>query len=344
MAILINGAGRGPVTAQQDADYFAGSLGGGRYVLPIGNRMEADAESVNTVRVLDGVLVTQGRRIQIDAGYFDDFIIPNGTQGVTSYYIIGYHIYTDAQSEEQIEQFVQASTADGVIAEDSLRDGNSQCYVSLYKVVQDGLLIDVLIPLFDEAHAMSDLPFALAIQDGEYGYINADEEFVPFKKASGTAEPAQVLTGYTFSNNEEQGIAGTMPDRGSVTLTPTGNNTVSGEPGYYSAITANGATAYAAGLSKAMEMASDNVVYNQSFALRTTGSQTLSYTAQQTCLAFFHNDSSEGGWSTSSCNGTQLGDGIYLLPAGKTASVSGSCNGAYQAANGALRVVKFNVV
>lgn len=248
MATLINGAGQGPVTAQQDADYFAGSLGNGRYVLPIGSMMEAGMEDVSTVRVMDGVLVTQGRRIQIDAGYFDDFTIPNGSQGVTSYYIIGYHIYTDSQSEEQIEPFVQASTVDGEIAEDSLRDGNTQCYVSLYKVVQDGLLIDSLIPLFKMAHSIADLPFALAIQDGEYGYINNDGDFVPFKKASGTAGPAQVLTGFTFSNNTEQGIGGTMPNRGSVTLTPEGNEMVAGEPGYYSEIIANGATAYSDGI------------------------------------------------------------------------------------------------
>lgn len=152
MAILINANGYSPVTAQEDADLYAGLVGDGRYVLAsVGNKMTAEAISSNLVRVMDGVMITHGRMLYIGAGSYDEFTIQTGSQGSTNYYIIGYHIYTDSSSDEHCETFVrQMSNATATITEASLRDGASESYVSLYRVTQSGINIASIEALFDE--------------------------------------------------------------------------------------------------------------------------------------------------------------------------------------------------
>lgn len=156
MAILINANGYSPVTAQEDADLYAGLVGDGRFVLSsVGNKMTAEPVSSNLIRVMDGVMVTHGRMLYIGAGSYDEFTIPNGAQGSTNYYIIGYHIYTDSSSDEHCETFVrQMSTATATIEEASLRDGASESYVSLYRVTQSGINISTIEPLFTETEGV----------------------------------------------------------------------------------------------------------------------------------------------------------------------------------------------
>lgn len=150
MAILINGNGYSPVTAQEDADLYAGLIGDGRYVLgSVGNAMAHEVVSANLVRILDGVLVTHGRMIYITAGSSDDFTIPVGSQGVTNYYIIGYRLYTDSSSNEHCEKFVrQMSSASATIEEASFRDGATESYVSMYRITQPGITIGTVEPLY----------------------------------------------------------------------------------------------------------------------------------------------------------------------------------------------------
>lgn len=84
--------------------------------------------------------------------------------------------------------------------------------------------------------------------NGQYGYIKAGADTVtPFRNPTGDALQSQVLAGKTFSSANLENAIGTMPNNGSVTLTPTGNGTVSGQPGYYSEIIADGSQAYQAG-------------------------------------------------------------------------------------------------
>lgn len=109
---------------------------------------------------------------------------------------------------------------------------------------------------------------------GQYGYIKEGADSVtPFRNPTGNALASHVLEGKTFSSANLENAVGTMPNHGSVTLTPTGNNTVSGDPGYYSEIIADGGTAYQAG--KTAMTVSGNVSSNI-FSRSTTGA--ISYT------------------------------------------------------------------
>lgn len=149
MAVLINGNGYSPVTAQQDADLYTGLVGNSTVVLNVGNKMAAQIYSATTIRVLDGEAISQGRRIHLDPGGYDDFTIPAGTQGVTSYYIIGYHLYSDSSGNELCETFVQnVASASATIEEEQLRDGATDAYVSMYRVTMSGTTLGTPTALF----------------------------------------------------------------------------------------------------------------------------------------------------------------------------------------------------
>lgn len=149
MAVLINGNGYSPVTAQQDADLYGGILGLPLTVLAIGQQMAATIVDANTVRIGDGEAVVQGRRIHNDPGEYDDFTIPSAGQGVTAYYIIGYHLYTDTSGNELCEPFVrQMSSATETITEAVLRDGATEAYISFYRVTMSGVAVSAVQKLF----------------------------------------------------------------------------------------------------------------------------------------------------------------------------------------------------
>lgn len=152
MATLINGDGNAAVYAAQDSDWFAGVEGNTTKILKVGAKMEYEIEDANTIAIKNGVLVTkEGRRVQIDAGAIDEFIIPTGTQGVTRYFIIGYHLYTDASSNQLCETFVQLmANGTDTIPEDTFRGGSTDVYVSLYRVKQDGITLDTIQSLLPE--------------------------------------------------------------------------------------------------------------------------------------------------------------------------------------------------
>ena len=115
MAILVNGSGFKFVTGQIDADLFRGLTGGDGVFLQTGSNMAYSVPSANTVRILDGEFITnEGRRIQIKAGNYDDFAIPSGSQGVTTYYFIGYRFYIgtgEQEGYELCEQYVYTGSS-----------------------------------------------------------------------------------------------------------------------------------------------------------------------------------------------------------------------------------------
>lgn len=154
MAVLINGMGYGPVTAQQDADLYGGLLGLPLTVLPIGQQMAATIIDANTVRIGDGEAVVQGRRIHNDPGEYDDFTIQTGSQGVTKNYIIGYEYYLepvggDITTAEKIRTFVQEGSS--APTEAVIRDGATSAYFSFYRVTQEGISISNVTPLYTSA-------------------------------------------------------------------------------------------------------------------------------------------------------------------------------------------------
>ena len=147
MAYLINGNGFSPVLAQDDADFYAGLVGVGG-MLDIGGKMAATVVNASTIRLTDGVYVDgEGRRVQIRAGGHEDFTIPTGSEGVTTVYGIGWHIYVDGSSNELVEAYVASSWPSST---GTLREGYTDTYIKLYEVTQTGFTISSVDPVFTE--------------------------------------------------------------------------------------------------------------------------------------------------------------------------------------------------
>lgn len=159
MATLINGNGNNAVYAQQDADLYAGALGESTRILNVGSKLAYTIEDANTIAVADGVILTkEGRRIQVDVGSVDEFTIPTGAAGVTRYYIIGYHLYTDGSANQKCETFVQLMASESeTIPEAEFREGATEVYVSLYRIKQIGLNLDTITALLSVGIALTDM-------------------------------------------------------------------------------------------------------------------------------------------------------------------------------------------
>lgn len=164
MAILINGNGNPAIYAAQDADLIASLAGNTTGIAKVGNECAYSAQDANTISVADGVIVTkEGRRIQLDAGENDTFIIPAGTVGVTNYYIIGYQLHENASGQQVADTFVQLmANATETIQEDTFRGGASDVYVSLYRVEQDGVNLGTITLLLPKLTNISQINSALS--------------------------------------------------------------------------------------------------------------------------------------------------------------------------------------
>jgi len=157
MAKLINGNGNLAIYAEEDADWYASIFGNQTSITGIGNQFAYSLLDANTIGVEDGVIITkEGRRIQLNANEIDEFEIPNGSQGTTNYYIIGYRLITDETSAQTCETFVELmDNGTDTIPEGSFREGDDSVDVSLYRVKQEDLTITAVTLLLPKVGAMS---------------------------------------------------------------------------------------------------------------------------------------------------------------------------------------------
>lgn len=207
MATLVNGNGNVAVYAQQDADLLTGALGASTRIMNVGSKMAYTIEDANTIAVADGVILTkEGRRIQVDVGNVDEFTIPTGSAGVTRYYIIGYHLYTDGSANQKCETFVQLmSNGSETITENIFRNGASEVYVSLYRVKQIGLNLDTITALLSVGIALTDMTDVIGdtdisgIGDGTLtGGLNAVNQNLTEKVSGFTESTYSAVTGLAY--------------------------------------------------------------------------------------------------------------------------------------------------
>lgn len=141
---LINGDGNPRVLASQDADWYASLTGNTTAIMPVNDNLAATVADSNTIEISSGVCITkEGRRVQVDEGSIEEIIIPTGTQGVDTYYIIGFHLYIDEMGTQVAETFCETmESAEATITETTFKEGSSSIYVSLYRVKRSGLLLE----------------------------------------------------------------------------------------------------------------------------------------------------------------------------------------------------------
>lgn len=156
MNIITGRTGEPHVTAQQDRDIYAGILGDGMYVLPVGEKLVAEQQSGNTIRIKDGTLMLQGCAASIDAGNFEDLTIENGTSGMQRIDLITAHYHRDSGTGyESMELRVIRGTAvssnpkQPSYMQGTIRDGAADVEMPLYSVAMNGVSIASITPLFN---------------------------------------------------------------------------------------------------------------------------------------------------------------------------------------------------
>lgn len=228
MAVLINGNGNKAIYANQDADLIASLVGDQSCISAVGSQMAATAQDANTIAIADGICITkEGRRIQLDNGKTDIFEIPTGESGVTNYYIIGYHLYTEADSSQKCETFVQKmDNSTATITEDTFRGGATDVYVSLYRVTQVGFNISTIAALLVSLANLKGLKSDLSALESDLSALESESGIKAFK-ISNLVIVHIILSGTTKNAGE---TIGTVAEgfRPSANKTETGSYVASG--------------------------------------------------------------------------------------------------------------------
>lgn len=123
--------------AQHDADVFSCVFGDGAYILPYGEQLAVTVINNNTVRVGSGIMIIEGKPVQIAIGEYEDFTIPTGSQGVNVTYYIGFRIYRDSAGEH-VEKYIGVADKD----QGSIRNGDAEMYGIIAKVPLNGINLD----------------------------------------------------------------------------------------------------------------------------------------------------------------------------------------------------------
>jgi hypothetical protein len=164
---LINGDGNPRVLASQDADWYGALIGEKTCIVPINDNLSATITDSNTVEIGSGVCITkEGRRVQIDEGDIEEIIIPTGTQGIDTYYIIGFHLYINELGQQVAETFVETmASATDTITETTFKEGSSSIYVSLYRVKRSGLSMESVTQIIPTLKTIVDINDTIGSND-----------------------------------------------------------------------------------------------------------------------------------------------------------------------------------
>lgn len=154
---LVTGyAGKAHIKAADHGTYNAAVVGNGRYVLDSGNMFSAMAISANKIRIYDGLLLNQGRHIQIDPNTYEEVDIENGSQGYMRNDLICMRYAKDVETDIESVALVvikgtptEASPVDPEYTQGDILNGAIVDDVPLYRVPLDGLTVGELVPLFD---------------------------------------------------------------------------------------------------------------------------------------------------------------------------------------------------
>lgn len=197
MLTLINGDGNPRVTAAQDADWYGSLTGEKTCIMPANDKFSATVADANTIEVSSGVLITkEGRRVQIDAETIEEIIIPTGTQGTDTYYIIGFHLHIDESGQQVAETFVETMENESdTITETTFREGSTSIYISLYRVKRSGLTLESvtrICPMYE-----------ISADEIVYGNTNVGAELTQINSdlSVQTLTPAFVSKGYLLVTN-----------------------------------------------------------------------------------------------------------------------------------------------
>lgn len=162
---LVTGhAGTAHVSAADHGSLHAAIFGEGAYVLNRGSKFATTIISNNSIRVADGDIIFQGRHIRLNEGTFVNMAIENGTQGYYRNDLIVVRYTKDSVSSVEDANLVviKGTASSGNATDPAYTSGdiiNDHVLVAdmpLYRVPLNGLNVQALVPLFDEASLLAD--------------------------------------------------------------------------------------------------------------------------------------------------------------------------------------------
>lgn len=154
---LVTGfAGTPHITANDTGTLNASIFGAGQYVMNYGNKLKASVISNNIVRVLDGVVMMQGRQIRIEDAASVDIAIENGASGYFRNDLIVVRYTKDANTgvEEANLVVIKGTATTGTAADPTFTSGNIfggaiQNDMPLYRIPIDGINVQEPVALFE---------------------------------------------------------------------------------------------------------------------------------------------------------------------------------------------------
>lgn len=149
--------GAAHVTAADNGSLYAAIFGNGQKVLNRGNKFAASVISNNSIRVLDGDIMMQGRHIRLNENTYVDLAIENGAQDVSrNDLIVARYTKNATTGVEDCSLVVIKGTAaasnpsdPAYTSGDIIEDHDALNDMPLYRVPIVGLNVQNLVPLFD---------------------------------------------------------------------------------------------------------------------------------------------------------------------------------------------------
>lgn len=156
MHLVTGYAGKEHVTSADHGVFHSYLFGTDQFVFDRGNKLAANIESNNLIRVLDGDIYIQGRHVRLNEDKYVDLIIDNGEQGMQRNDLIVARYTKDSMTGvEEVNLVVIKGTsaasdpADPEYTEGDILGGALLHDMPLYRVPLDGLNVGELVPLFE---------------------------------------------------------------------------------------------------------------------------------------------------------------------------------------------------
>lgn len=204
MKIITGKTGTPHITSQQDRDINCAVFGSDSYVMPVGERLKAEQQTSNTIRIRDGLLVMQGCAASIDSGAFDDVQIENGSQGVNRIDLIvaRYTQETETGYESVKIQVIKGTPAESPMPPATqtgeIRKGVKTVDFVLYEVKLEAITIKTITAKFKTVdRSLYDLAKnQKTLWSSNYGYYMASDQTIAFSEPV-SAQPNGIVLVWT---------------------------------------------------------------------------------------------------------------------------------------------------
>lgn len=204
MKIITGKTGTPHITSQQDRDINCAVFGSDSYVMPVGERLKAEQQTSNTIRIRDGLLVMQGCAASIDSGAFDDVQIENGSQGVNRIDLIvaRYTQETETGYESVKIQVIKGTPAESpkppATQTGEIRKGVKTVDFVLYEVKLEAITIKNITAKFKTVdRSLYDLAKnQKVLWSNNYGFYMASDQTIAFSEPV-SAQPNGIVLVWT---------------------------------------------------------------------------------------------------------------------------------------------------